>query len=123
MKAIDPKASAASKKVSFDAIPISAMVNLAISCQSGADKYGQWNWLDLPDNSMSLMTYINAAQRHLLLFRAGQDDTSDTGVNNLDAIIAGLSVVRDAMLFGKVKDDRMKLTEDQIKKLESLINK
>lgn len=40
---------------------------------------------------------------------------------NILVIIGG--VVRDAMLFGKVIDDRVKLSDEQIKILESYINK
>jgi len=121
--AVDPKKNCADKKLCFDAVPITLQVLAAPANQSGADKYGQWNWLKLPDGSMSVMTYVNALQRHLTLFRAGQDYTSDTHVHNLDSMIAGLAVVRDAMIFGKVCDDRVKLSEEQIETLESLINK
>ena len=119
---IDPKQGEAIKKLSFNAVPITLRLLAAPANQSGADKYGVWNWLALPDGSMSLMTYINALERHLTLFRAGQDFTSDTNIHNLDSMIAGLAVVRDAMIFGKVHDDRCKLSHDQIQTLERLIN-
>lgn len=119
---IDPKQSQAEKKINFDTVPITLKVLAVSGSQSGADKYGIWNWLKLEDGSMSLTTYLNALERHLTLYRAGQDYTSDTNIHNLDSMIAGLAVVRDAMVFGKVKDDRVKLTGDQIQTLESLIN-
>lgn len=123
MTPIDPKQACAVKKLTFNSVPITLRVLAAPANQSGADKYGIWNWLKLPDGSMSLNTYINALERHLTLFRAGQDFTSDTGIHNLDSMIAGLAVVRDAMIFGKVLDDREKLSEEQIVILEKLINK
>jgi len=123
MSVVDPKQSCAGKKLSFDSVPITLKVIAVAANQSGADKYGAYNWLKLEDGSMSLNTYINAVERHLTLFRAGQDYTSDTGVHNLDAIIAGIAVARDAMIFGKIFDDRVKLSEEQIIVLENLINK
>lgn len=119
---IDPKESQASKKLSFDNIPISLLVNVTKAAECGAIKYGPYNWLELPDGSMSIMTYLNAVQRHLLLYRAGQDEASDSGLHHLDHIIAGLAVLRDAMLFGKTKDDRIKLSEKQIKSFEERLN-
>ncbi len=122
MSNIDPKQVQAIKKLRFDSVPITLRVLAAPANQSGADKYGLWNWLELEDNSMSLSTYLNALDRHLILFRAGQDYTSDTNIHNLDSMIAGLAVVRDAMIFGKVNDDRVKLSAEQIIILEKLIN-
>lgn len=121
-KPTDPKQSHAVKKISFRAVPISLLLHAQPGNQNGADKYGIYNWLKLDDGSMSMMTYLDALQRHLLLFRAGQDNTSDTNINNLDSMISGLAVLRDAMLFNKVNDDREKLSEDQIKILEKVIN-
>lgn len=123
MKKVDPKQACAVKKVTFDNVPITLQILATLGADNGALKYGQWNWLKLEDGSMSIMTYLNALQRHLTLFRAGQDNTSDTDIHNLDSMIAGLAVVRDAMIFGKVVDDRTKLSEDQIVILEKLINK
>lgn len=122
-KPVDPKQACATKKMTFDSITTTLQLIVSAAAQSGADKYGKWNWLALEDGTMSVMTYINAVQRHLTLYQAGQDYTSDTGIHNLDSIICGLSVVRDAMLFGKVRDDRVKLSDKQIEILEKIINK
>lgn len=119
---VDPKQAQAVKKMCFEAVPISLLVRAQPGNQNGADKYGIWNWLKLPDGSMSMNTYLNALQRHLLLFRAGQDYTSDTDIHNLDSMISGLGVLRDAMMFNKVNDDRVKLSDEQIKILEKYIN-
>lgn len=121
-ESIDPKQSQAVKKMSFKAVPISLLMHAQPGNQNGADKYGVYNWLTLDDGSMSMTTYLDALQRHLVLFRAGQDRTSDTNIHNLDSMISGLAVLRDAMLFNKVNDDRVKLSDDQIKTLEAIIN-
>lgn len=118
----DPKQSQAVKKMNFNSVPISLLLHAQPGTQNGADKYGTYNWLNLDDNSMSMNTYLNALQRHLILFRAGQDNTSDTGIHNLDSMISGLAVLRDAMLFNKVHDDRIKLSEEQIEILEKRLN-
>lgn len=121
---IDPKVSQANKKVSFNAIPLTILPLIAQANQDGADKYGKYNWLELPDDSMVLSTYINAMERHLLLLKAGQDFTSDgSHVHHLAAIIAGAAVALDALVFGKLKDDRVKLSPEQLEIFEKLINK
>ncbi len=120
---IDPKQSAASEKVTFDSVPITLDILATYGADNGAAKYGPWNWLVLEDGTMSLMTYINALKRHWILFRAGQDSASDSDIHHLDHLIAGLAVVRDAMIFDKVKDDRVKLSPEQIVILEKLLNK
>ncbi len=123
MPKVDPKQACGQKKMTFNSITSTLNLIVSAAAQSGADKYGVWNWLELEDGEMSIMTYLNAVQRHLTLYKAGQDYTSDTGIHNLDAIICGLSVVRDAMLFGKVGDDRVKMSPEQIETLEKIINK
>jgi hypothetical protein len=121
-KGIDPKESLASKKYCFDSIPITATLHLSKGNSHGGFKYGIYNWLELPDNSMSMMTYINAIHRHWLLLKAGQDLTSDAQVHHLAAIMAGCAVALDAITFGKMKDDRIKLSPEQIEILEEMIN-
>lgn len=121
-KSIDPKQSQGAKKVNFDPVPITLLALAAKGNQNGADKYGIYNWLELEDGTMSLNTYINATLRHILLFKAGQDKASDSDIHHLDHILAGLSVVRDAMIFNKVNDDRVKLSPEQIEIFEKLIN-
>ena len=119
---IDPKQSQGSKKLGFSHIPLTAYCLLSPSTKNGADKYGPLNWLDLEDGTMSLNTYLDAIQRHLILYRSGQDKARDSKVHHLDHIAAGVAVVRDAMLFNKVEDDRIKLSDAQIDILEKLIN-
>lgn len=119
--AVDPKQAAGNSKMGFDAIPITLMIQASKTAQNGADKYGMWNWLELDNETMSLSTYLNAIQRHLLLYKAGQDNASDSGLHHLEHILIGVGVVRDAMLFGKVKDDRIKLSKEQLEVLENLI--
>lgn len=121
-RAIDPKETLASKKRCFDSVTATATLHLAKAMDHGASKYGAYNWLKLPDRSMSLMTYINAIHRHWLLYKAGQDLTSDAQVHHLAAIMAGCAVALDAITFGKMKDDRVKLSPEQIETLERMIN-
>lgn len=122
-KSVDPKEGQASKKLCFDSVPATALCHLEEACRCGADKYGPQNWLNLEDGTMSVLTYVNAIQRHLMLFRAGQDNASDSGIHHLKHIMAGCAVALDAMEFGKVSDDRIKLSEEQIVQLEKLIVK
>tara|TARA_A100000171_G_scaffold53092_1_gene76723 strand:+ start:1973 stop:2626 length:654 start_codon:yes stop_codon:yes gene_type:complete len=119
---VDPKQAVGSSKLGFSHVPITALCLLSPGTKNGADKYGKWNWLELEDGNMSLTTYLDAIQRHLLLYRSGQEVASDSDINHLDHISAGIAVLRDAMVFDKVADDRIKLSKEQLEKLEALIN-
>lgn len=120
----DPKAHAGAKKITMTNIPLTMLPLVSIPMNDGAkpDKYGKYNWLSQPDNSMDMMVYLNGILRHILLCMAGQDYTSDSGVAHFTAIAAGASVASDAIFFGKMHDNRIKLTPEQLEKYEKLIN-
>jgi hypothetical protein len=120
----DPKAAAGSKKATMTNIPLTMLPLISIPMNDGArpEKYGKYNWLSQPDGSMDMMVYLNGILRHVLLLMAGQDYTSDTGVHHMTAIGAGAAVASDAIFFGKMGDNRVKLTPEQLEKYENLIN-
>lgn len=118
---VDPKQEAGSKKLAFDTVPLSALVNLAAGCGNGAAKYGKMNWLEA-GKKLKASTYLNAVLRHYILYLAGQDNAEDSGICHLDHIICGLSVMRDAEINGNLVDDRTKLSEKGLKYLLEAIN-
>ena len=121
-KLIDPKALQGNKKVTLTNVPLTLLPLMAKPMNDGKDKYGKYNWLECKDGKLDNLTYINAALRHMLLYLAGQDVTSDSGAHHLDAVVAGLSILRDAEMFDKVTDSRIKLSNDNLEKYERLIN-
>lgn len=71
----------------------------------GALKYGMFNWRDDP---VTMSTYLEAAQRHMDLFKAGQQNASDTGIHHLAHAMCCFSIIIDAMAHGTMRDDRFK---------------
>jgi len=107
-KVTDPKAAAGSVKMRFDHIPLTAWVDLSDGMIDGVPKYGKFNWLSV-DEPLDNLVYVNAAQRHLLLYLAGEDYARDSGRYHIAHIISGLSVLRDAEAAGLAADERVKL--------------
>lgn len=118
-KAIDPKEVAGNKKLSFHEMPILTLASIAKPFADGAKKYGLKNFYDFESYTS---VYLSALKRHLMLFEVGQDNTSDSNVHHVDSMIAGLMVMREKMLVGKLVDDRKKLDNDVIEKLEEMLN-
>jgi hypothetical protein len=71
----------------------------------GALKYGPFNWRDDP---VSISTYLDAVKRHIDLYKAGQQQASDTGIHHLAHAMTCLSIVIDAEYHGTLIDDRFK---------------
>lgn len=83
----------------------------------GALKYGHFNWREDP---VTMSTYINAAQRHLDLFKAGQDYASDTGIHHLGHAMTCFSIIIDAMAYGTMTDDRWNKNLKGVKIIEHI---
>lgn len=84
--------------------PISVYV-MGLAMLQGSLKYGLYNWVDDP---ITTSTYVNAAQRHLDLFKLGQDLASDTNVEHLGHIMACCNILISAKAHNTLIDDRRK---------------
>lgn len=71
----------------------------------GALKYGPFNWRD---DNVSISTYMEAAFRHMALYKGGQLNASDTGIHHLAHAMCCLSIIMDAEAYGSLIDDRWK---------------
>ena len=81
------------------------MSGVAFVLQTGAEKYGVFNWRrgDHPINSS---TYVSAAMRHIMQYQDGVDADAESGSSPLEHAIASLIILRDAEINGLVHDDR-----------------
>ena len=77
----------------------------SLAHMQGALKYGHYNWRDDP---VSASTYLEAAKRHLDLYKEGQNVASDTGIHHLAHAMTCLSIIIDAEYYGSLIDDRKK---------------
>ena len=71
--------------------------------KSGADKYGAYNWRQVP---VSTTTYVSAMMRHLNAFRDGVDLDAESGRSHLSHIMANCAILLDAAAAGTLVDDR-----------------
>jgi hypothetical protein len=69
----------------------------------GARKYGPMNWRE---SSVSLLTYIEAAMRHLMALSDGQDNDEESGQPHAAHAAACMGIVLDAASLGRLIDDR-----------------
>lgn len=100
---VNPKDKIGSRKIDVGLVPDSAVVGLAIALTEGAVKYGRFNWRIA---GVSARTYHAACRRHLKKWWGGQDEDVATTVHHIDSAMACLAIIRDAMLYGKLTDDR-----------------
>lgn len=93
-----------SKLARFDLIPAEALWQVAELYGVGAAKYAPWNWRKGYDWSLS----IAALERHLSLFKSGEDIDSETGMPHLTSIVFHALTLLTFMREQPDFDDRWK---------------
>lgn len=101
----NPKDLLGIKKVQLNLVPPASVAYQALAMEDGARKYGPYNWRE---NKVIASIYIAAALRHLYQYLDGEENTSDTGVPNLGAVLACIGIIVDAKETGNLIDDRPK---------------
>ncbi len=119
-KSANPKCRTGAKKLTITNAPISPWILMAGPMGNGAAKYGKYNSID-KDKGLDMMTYVDAALRHIFLFMAGEDCAEDSGFHHLDHLMAGIAVLRDAMLIDNVVDNRIKYPPIGIQRLKAML--
>lgn len=100
---VNPKTIVGATKVPLHLVPPSASHFLALAFGDGAPKYGPYNWRE---TSVSALTYVAAARRHIDAYFDGEDEAQDSGVPHLAHAMACLAVMLDASTIGNLVDDR-----------------
>ena len=100
----NPKAIAGrSRFPQLSVVPSTSLAWLAEAHADGAAKYGTLNWRSQPHSMSSL---IDAALRHLLALKEGEDHAADSLLPHAAHVMAGMSVLLDAAACGTLIDDR-----------------
>jgi hypothetical protein len=102
-KDTNPKDAVAVAHVKFSALPWRVLAGIALALSEGAWKYGRHNYRIA---GVRASVYFDAALDHLLAWYEGEDIDPASGFHHIDKAIAGLFVLRDAMLSSMVTDDR-----------------
>jgi len=116
-KASNPKDALGIKKVPFSTISMPVLAELGVAMLEGALKYGRHNYRAI--GVRGSVYYDAVVARHMALWWEGEDEDPDTcdldeagapipgtGLSHITKAIAGLFVIRDAMIQGKFIDDR-----------------
>ena len=103
LKNTNPKDAVGIKKAPISTMSGPVFMEVGVAMMEGALKYGRHNWRKAGVRSS---VYIDAAGRHLLDWYEGEDIDPLSGLSHITKAIAGLMVLRDAMIFDKLLDDR-----------------
>ncbi len=99
----NPKQQYGDKKPPLGRLPLAGQIHQSLAHLDGGYKYGFDNWLT---NAVEAMTYVNAASRHLELYKCGENHARDTRVHNLGGVMACCAILLDAEINGMLIDDR-----------------
>ena len=101
----NPKRQAAAVKPKMYLIPYCAAVEVARALETGADKYGPYDWRS-GEYQVKASDYVSAAYRHLGAWLEGEDIDPESGCSHLAHVLAGMFVLLDAKIHGQMDDDR-----------------
>lgn len=102
-KQTNPKDAVGASKPPISTIPAPVLFELGNALFEGHLKYGGHNWRAM---GVRASVYYDACFRHIAAWWAGQDIDPDSGMSHITKAIAGLVILRDAMIHGMVNDDR-----------------
>lgn len=109
----NPKQAMGDRKVNLALMPSAAVIRMCEALQFGAFQapradgqppgYGQFNWRE---TKVEAMTYIAAAQRHMLDWVDGEELAPDSLKHHLGHALASLAILVDALETDNLIDNR-----------------
>jgi len=99
----NPKDAIGAKKAPLGVVPPALMIGAAEAMQTGAAKYGPFNYRE---NKVQAVIYYEAILRHLFAWFDGQELAEDTNVHHLRHVAAGVGILLDALAEGNLIDNR-----------------
>ena len=91
-------------KIPYSTISQPVIAEVGVAMLEGALKYGRHNYRAI---GVRASVYFDAVvARHLAAWWEGEDIDPDSDLHHITKAIAGLCVIRDAMIQGKFVDDR-----------------
>lgn len=101
--ACNPKRTAGSRKSPTSCVPWSVVMEIGLGMSEGRFRYKGFNWRETP---IQASDYIDALNRHMAAWIEGEDIDRDSGLSHITKAITTLVVLRDAMMYGTMIDDR-----------------
>ncbi len=102
-KPSNPKDSIGVRKAPLSVVPMGVVAEMGVGMLEGASKYGRHNYRAIGVRSS---VYFDATMRHLIGWWEGEDLDPDSKLSHITKALCSLAVLRDAMLQGKLEDDR-----------------
>lgn len=110
-KETNPKDAVGIRKVPFSVIPAQVVAEVGLGLLEGARKYGRHNYRTV---GIRASVYYDAQRRHMDAWWEGQDVDPDSRLSHVTKAICSLVVLRDAMINGKMQDDRPPPIDEEI---------
>lgn len=108
----NPKTQFGVKKTPLHLVPTVGIEAEAHAFQTGADKYGAYNWRE---KTISSSVYYAAALRHIHAWWNGQDNDEESGHHHLGHARACLNMILDGAAHGKLNDNRPPRASNEVK--------
>ena len=102
-KPTNPKDAVGIRKPPASTLPQNVMAEVGVAMLEGALKYGRHNYRAL---GVRASVYYDATCRHIDSWWEGEDIDPDSRLSHITKAITSLVVLRDAMMNGKMNDDR-----------------
>lgn len=114
VKESNPKDAIGVTKVPYSTLSGPVIAEMAVGMLEGALKYGRHNYRAI---GVRASVYYDATRRHLDGWWEGEDIDPDSGLSHITKALTSLAVLRDAMIRGKMEDDRPQGTVGFLAKL------
>lgn len=99
----NPKTQYGEQKPKLSSTPTAPLQALGAVMESGAAKYGRFNWRE---KTVSSTVYYDAALRHLMAWFDGEDTDPESGQPHLAHVMACVCILLDASAHGRLNDNR-----------------
>lgn len=102
-KVSNPKDLVGVRKAPMSTVSAAVLAEVGVGMLEGACKYGRHNYREVGVRSS---VYYDGTMRHLMSWWEGEDIDPDSQMSHITKAITSLVVLRDAMIQGKLTDDR-----------------
>lgn len=116
-KESNPKDALGIMKSPLSTLPTTVLHEVGIAMLEGALKYGCHNYRVI---GVRARVYYDALMRHMNAWWEGEDIDEESGLSHVTKAISCLMILRDAMIRGKMVDDRPPSTPGFMKEMNAL---
>lgn len=117
IKPTNPKDICGIRKAPMSTVSAAVIAEIGVAMLEGSCKYGRYNYRAV---GVRASVYYDATMRHLMAWWEGEDTDPDSGMSHITKAITSLVVLRDAMIQGKVEDDRAPSSAEFYQRLNAL---